>query len=143
MCLSCDNLAQGPARDSVLVCDALDLHCCPLLLPLHAGNILVRRVGEGRFERRHVNPVFRVDEAVQLIPIDHGFSLPETLESAYFEWLHWPQVGPTCRRPTEGPLSGLVCFSTLDCKIQCLADLALDSGPPSCAVLSAGITSIF
>eukprot|EP00798_Chlamydomonas_sp_ICE-L_P023283 gene23283-30518_t len=27
----------------------------------------------------------------QLIPIDHGFCLPETLEAPYFEWLHWPQ----------------------------------------------------
>jgi len=28
---------------------------------------------------------------VELVPIDHGFCLPETLEAAYFEWLHWPQ----------------------------------------------------
>lgn len=28
----------------------------------------------------------------ELIPIDHGFCLPETLESAFFEWLHWPQA---------------------------------------------------
>jgi len=28
----------------------------------------------------------------ELIPIDHGFCLPETLEAPYFEWLHWPQA---------------------------------------------------
>eukprot|EP00212_Chloropicon_laureae_P005775 CAMPEP_0197493872 /NCGR_PEP_ID=MMETSP1311-20131121/25190_1 /TAXON_ID=464262 /ORGANISM="Genus nov. species nov., Strain RCC856" /LENGTH=777 /DNA_ID=CAMNT_0043039177 /DNA_START=418 /DNA_END=2751 /DNA_ORIENTATION=- len=27
-----------------------------------------------------------------LVPIDHGFCLPETLEAVYFEWLHWPQA---------------------------------------------------
>jgi len=30
--------------------------------------------------------------SVDLVPIDHGFCLPETLETAYFEWLHWPQA---------------------------------------------------
>jgi hypothetical protein len=29
---------------------------------------------------------------VDLVPIDHGFCLPETLETVYFEWLHWPQA---------------------------------------------------
>lgn len=28
----------------------------------------------------------------ELIPIDHGFCLPEALEAPYFEWLHWPQA---------------------------------------------------
>ncbi|KAK9844154.1 hypothetical protein WJX81_006193 [Elliptochloris bilobata] len=28
-------------------------------------------------------------EAMALIPIDHGFCLPEALEPPYFEWLHW------------------------------------------------------
>ena len=28
----------------------------------------------------------------ELVPIDHGFCLPETLEAPYFEWLHWPQA---------------------------------------------------
>ena len=36
----------------------------------------------------------RITAATQyeLIPIDHGFCLPETLEAPYFEWLHWPQA---------------------------------------------------
>lgn len=28
----------------------------------------------------------------ELIPIDHGFALPEAFEPPYFEWQHWPQV---------------------------------------------------
>ncbi|OAY47430.1 phosphatidylinositol 4-kinase gamma 7 [Manihot esculenta] len=47
----------------------------------HAGNLLVRKLdGVGRFRQ------------VELIPIDHGLCLPETLEDPYFEWIHWPQA---------------------------------------------------
>ncbi|XP_044489737.1 phosphatidylinositol 4-kinase gamma 7-like [Mangifera indica] len=47
----------------------------------HAGNLLVRKLdGVGNFGQ------------VELIPIDHGLSLPETLEDPYFEWIHWPQA---------------------------------------------------
>ncbi|KAL6969668.1 Phosphatidylinositol 4-kinase gamma 7 [Sarracenia purpurea var. burkii] len=46
----------------------------------HAGNLLVRKLeGVGRFDQ------------VELIPIDHGLCLPESLEDPYFEWIHWPQ----------------------------------------------------
>ncbi|KAI9105070.1 hypothetical protein K1719_022786 [Acacia pycnantha] len=44
----------------------------------HAGNLLVRKLG--KFDQ------------VELIPIDHGLCLPETLEDPYFEWIHWPQA---------------------------------------------------
>ncbi|KAA8529293.1 hypothetical protein F0562_033908 [Nyssa sinensis] len=47
----------------------------------HAGNLLVRKLdGVGRFG------------LVELIPIDHGLCLPESLEDPYFEWIHWPQA---------------------------------------------------
>ncbi|KAL5582065.1 hypothetical protein UlMin_014507 [Ulmus minor] len=47
----------------------------------HAGNLLVRKVeGVGSFVQ------------VDLVPIDHGFCLPESLEDPYFEWIHWPQA---------------------------------------------------
>ncbi|XP_057522061.1 phosphatidylinositol 4-kinase gamma 6-like [Amaranthus tricolor] len=48
----------------------------------HAGNILVRKLddGVGRFNQ------------VDLVPIDHGLCLPESLEDPYFEWIHWPQA---------------------------------------------------
>ncbi|KAI9082052.1 hypothetical protein K1719_035977 [Acacia pycnantha] len=28
----------------------------------------------------------------ELVPIDHGFCLPEWMDDPYFEWLHWPQA---------------------------------------------------
>ncbi|XP_039173292.1 phosphatidylinositol 4-kinase gamma 7-like [Eucalyptus grandis] len=47
----------------------------------HAGNLLVRKLDSmGRFGQ------------VELIPIDHGLCLPETLEDPYFEWIQWPQA---------------------------------------------------
>ncbi|GAB2226511.1 hypothetical protein Droror1_Dr00022321 [Drosera rotundifolia] len=47
----------------------------------HAGNLLVRKLGgAGRFDQ------------VELIPIDHGLCLPESVEDPYFEWIHWPQA---------------------------------------------------
>lgn len=42
----------------------------------HAGNILVSKE-EGA--------------AYKLIPIDHGYCLPEKFEDCTFEWLYWPQ----------------------------------------------------
>ncbi|XP_024370517.1 phosphatidylinositol 4-kinase gamma 6 isoform X2 [Physcomitrium patens] len=50
----------------------------------HAGNILVKKM--------NVENGSLFEEAVDLIPIDHGLCLPETLEDLYFEWLHWPQA---------------------------------------------------
>lgn len=44
----------------------------------HAGNILISRDGE--------------DGRVVLIPIDHGYCLPENFEDCTFEWLYWPQA---------------------------------------------------
>ncbi|XP_027360247.1 phosphatidylinositol 4-kinase gamma 7-like [Abrus precatorius] len=44
----------------------------------HGGNLLVRK--------------FWSFGHVELIPIDHGLCLPETLEDPYFEWIHWPQA---------------------------------------------------
>lgn len=44
----------------------------------HAGNILLCREGEnGR---------------VALVPIDHGYCLPENFEDCTFDWLFWPQA---------------------------------------------------
>ncbi|KAF0926698.1 hypothetical protein E2562_027134 [Oryza meyeriana var. granulata] len=48
----------------------------------HAGNILTCREEEGH-------------GAISLVPIDHGYCLPESFEDCTFEWLYWPQ----CRQP--------------------------------------------
>jgi len=44
----------------------------------NAGNILCRSDEEGK--------------VVSLIPIDHGYALPHTLEDVCFEWEFWPQA---------------------------------------------------
>lgn len=49
----------------------------------HAGNLLVRKL--------EIDGVERFSQ-VELIPIDHGLCLPESLEDPYFEWIHWPQA---------------------------------------------------
>lgn len=44
----------------------------------HAGNILVSKAGnEGQ---------------IMLVPIDHGYCLPEKFEDCTFDWLYWPQA---------------------------------------------------
>jgi len=43
----------------------------------HGGNILLREKDDG---------------TIELIPIDHGLSLPSTLDRAWFDWLNWPQA---------------------------------------------------
>ncbi|KAK8559428.1 hypothetical protein V6N13_026851 [Hibiscus sabdariffa] len=44
----------------------------------HAGNILVTRNHE--------------EDRVSLVPIDHGYCLPESFEDCTFDWLYWPQA---------------------------------------------------
>ncbi|KAI4307113.1 hypothetical protein L6164_030333 [Bauhinia variegata] len=44
----------------------------------HAGNILIGRDSE--------------DGPIVLIPIDHGYCLPENFEDCTFDWLYWPQA---------------------------------------------------
>jgi len=61
----------------------------------HAGNILVRRVRpHGSLARMDTSALadLHLKEPYELVPIDHGFALPEALEPPYFEWQHWPQA---------------------------------------------------
>lgn len=56
----------------------------------HAGNILVRQsVSSGASK---TGPASLDSGQMELVPIDHGFCLPEALEPPYFEWLYWPQA---------------------------------------------------
>ncbi|CAI5477998.1 unnamed protein product, partial [Closterium sp. Yama58-4] len=44
-------------------------------------------------DRNCANILVKSDGAdLKLIPIDHGYCLPETLEDCTFEWLYWPQA---------------------------------------------------
>lgn len=60
----------------------------------HAGNILVKKldVEDETGNKGSWSSGLRIEESVDLIPIDHGLCLPETLDDPYFEWLHWPQA---------------------------------------------------
>ncbi|KAL2320600.1 hypothetical protein Fmac_029569 [Flemingia macrophylla] len=55
-----------------------------LNLDRHAGNMLVVKHD---LKSNYVDGVTR-----DLVPIDHGFCLPDWLDDPYFEWLHWPQA---------------------------------------------------
>ncbi|KAA8528225.1 hypothetical protein F0562_035524 [Nyssa sinensis] len=59
----------------------------------HAGNILVSKEGEnGR---------------IVLIPIDHGYCLPENFEECTFDWLYWPQARQPYSQDTIGYIKSL------------------------------------
>ncbi len=85
------------------------LPACPTLTARPAGNMLVRR------------PRAKADSSAlqsqyDLIPIDHGFALPEAFEPPYFEWQHWPQVRAcTVGWLWPGQLKGkfLLCYISL------------------------------
>lgn len=73
----------GPSGFSVSSIHRIGILDVRLLnLDRHAGNILVKK---GETERYSAG-------AAELVPIDHGFCLPEALDDPYFEWLHWPQA---------------------------------------------------
>ncbi|KAL3337763.1 hypothetical protein AABB24_030075 [Solanum stoloniferum] len=53
----------------------------------HAGNILMSKGEDGQ---------------VELIPIDHGYCLPNSFEDVTFDWLYWPQARqPFCSETIE------------------------------------------
>ncbi|KAM7508566.1 hypothetical protein LguiA_019019 [Lonicera macranthoides] len=58
----------------------------------HAGNILVGKGEDGR---------------TVLIPIDHGYCLPETFEDCTFDWLYWPQAQQPYSEETIGYIQSL------------------------------------
>ncbi|KDD72021.1 phosphatidylinositol 3- and 4-kinase, partial [Helicosporidium sp. ATCC 50920] len=55
----------------------------------HAGNILVRRLPAPASGPAAAQAVLDRAGEYELVPIDHGFALPEALEPPYFEWQHW------------------------------------------------------
>lgn len=81
----------GPSGFSVASVHRIGIFDVRLLnLDRHAGNILVKKQQcDDGGDDQHSNYVVGVAE---LVPIDHGFCLPEWLDDPYFEWLHWPQA---------------------------------------------------
>ncbi|KAK7290743.1 hypothetical protein RIF29_05381 [Crotalaria pallida] len=74
----------GPSFFSVASVHQIGILDIRLLnLDRHAGNMLVMK---------HNQKSYVAEVATDLVPIDHGFCLPEWLDDPYFEWLHWPQA---------------------------------------------------
>ncbi|OWM68648.1 phosphatidylinositol 4-kinase gamma 4-like [Punica granatum] len=77
---SCEDIGPGSFPvDEVHKISVLDIRLANA--DRHAGNILL---GEGRV----------------LIPIDHGYCLPESFEDCTFDWLYWPQARQPYSRET-------------------------------------------
>lgn len=92
----------GPPSSPLLPCSVRDVQRIGILdirlfnTDRHAGNMLVRRPrapAPGGSSAKLDGAALLDRHAYELIPIDHGFALPEALEPPYFEWQHWPQVG--------------------------------------------------
>ena len=58
----------------------------------HGGNILVQKVHQSGGGFKIGTTGFQHTTQYKLVPIDHGFALPEGLEPPYYEWQHWPQA---------------------------------------------------
>ena len=73
----------------------------------HAGNILVRRPRAASIA--NLGALARLDSAqLELVPIDHGFCLPESLDPPYLEWLHWPAVRPSNVTPVSSQVGSVL-----------------------------------
>ncbi|XVF73023.1 hypothetical protein PTKIN_Ptkin12aG0168300 [Pterospermum kingtungense] len=73
---SCEDMGPGSFPvDQVHKISVLDIRLANA--DRHAGNILLSKGEDGQ---------------TLLIPIDHGYCLPETFEDCTFEWLYWPQA---------------------------------------------------
>ncbi|XP_047161995.1 phosphatidylinositol 4-kinase gamma 2-like [Vigna umbellata] len=73
---NCEDLGPGSfSVEEVHKITVLDLRMANA--DRHAGNILYRKDADGR---------------TLLIPIDHGYCLPEKFEDCTFDWLYWPQA---------------------------------------------------
>ncbi|KAI3453831.1 hypothetical protein Pfo_010494 [Paulownia fortunei] len=87
----------------------------------HAGNILLYKDGEkGR---------------IVLIPIDHGYCLPETFEDCTFDWLYWPQARQPFSQETIDYIKSLdaeqdiaiLKFHGLDLSLECARTLCIST----------------
>ncbi|KAL5181995.1 Phosphatidylinositol 4-kinase gamma 4 [Glycine soja] len=73
---NCEDLGPGAfSAEEVHKITVLDLRMANA--DRHAGNILFRKEAGGH---------------TLLIPIDHGYCLPEKFEDCTFDWLYWPQA---------------------------------------------------
>jgi len=59
---------------------------------VHKIGILDLRIFNNDRHGGNILTIEREDGTIELIPIDHGLSLPSSLNQAWFDWLHWPQA---------------------------------------------------
>jgi phosphatidylinositol 4-kinase type 2 len=83
----------------------------------NAGNILVQSDEDGKI--------------VRLIPIDHGYALPHTLEDVCFEWEFWPQA----TQPYSDDVKEYVAMLDADEDIEYLRENDIELAPSSERVL--------
>ncbi|XP_073131537.1 phosphatidylinositol 4-kinase gamma 4-like [Henckelia pumila] len=76
-CGSCEDMGPRsfPVEEVHKIC-VLDIRLANV--DRHAGNILVQKRGD--------------KGQIVLIPIDHGYCLPQSFDDCTFEWLYWPQA---------------------------------------------------
>ncbi|CAJ1927178.1 unnamed protein product [Sphenostylis stenocarpa] len=88
---NCEDLGPGAfSVEEVHKITVLDLRMANA--DRHAGNILFRKDADGR---------------TSLIPIDHGYCLPEKFEDCTFDWLYWPQARQPYSRDTVAYIKSL------------------------------------
>lgn len=91
----CDTSEMGASRFSVRDVQRIGILDIRLFnTDRHAGNMLVRRPRPpaGGADAKMDGAALLDRKTYELVPIDHGFALPEALEPPYFEWQHWPQA---------------------------------------------------
>ncbi|EFN56367.1 hypothetical protein CHLNCDRAFT_57613 [Chlorella variabilis] len=89
----CDTSEMGASRFSVRDVQRIGILDLRLFnTDRHAGNMLVRRPRSSPSLQRMDGAALLELQQYELVPIDHGFALPEALEPPYFEWQHWPQA---------------------------------------------------
>ncbi|CAL5224925.1 g7694 [Coccomyxa viridis] len=82
----------------------------------NGGNILVKRGASGAHE---------------LVPIDHGYVLPDSFQDISFEWLYWPQA----RAPLDGAARAYIAALDAERDLLVLAQHGLGIRPECARVL--------
>ena len=82
----------------------------------NAGNILVQKSEDGD---------------MKLVPIDHGYALPHTLEDVCFEWEFWPQA----KLPYSEEIREYIADIDVDADIDLLREQGIELQPSSERVL--------
>ena len=101
----------GPSRFSTQEIHAIGvLDIRVLNCDRHGGNLLVTEDGH-------------------LVPIDHGYILPSTLDEAWFEWLIWPQA----KRPFSAATVQYVLSLSVEDDVQLLRGCVWNGRPISAA----------